>query len=504
MQSFQGGTNLFLSLSQNSTSANATLYGQLANTEHRYLLQKYFANQGSFNVETIGQTSLTLNAAVPINSTSCTLNENWPYQTVQAQLTFSDGEVVNGQFTSGSPTVSWLPALQGTLFYTVNGISAGATSAVLQSVWTYPSGNYLTSFSDGSTKTITFVNNSTAISWTGGLAENVLNTIYTSTIAASSNASIGGVQFYPFPPNFSKLKDITMTVGVLRWTMTEIRTREEWDNLNVFPYYASIPSKFFIYPGGDKGGMIGIWPIPSTTGNVITFNYKFRVPDLSLSDYGSISYTSLTGALEVGDTLTVGSATGTVLSYTSTNISLGNIAGTVSTGSFTTTSGAAGTISAVGTVSVSNGSMAITGTGTSFIPTTNQQLESRWIMFPQPTGDGLWYQIQNISSTTGITLYQPYQGITITNTPGFIIGQMPLIAEDFQDMLPHKVLQYYFSSLVDNPKKAEEFERIYDKKLELLSEYSGTNTVNVNLSPKGRRNNPNSFPYNTIGTNSNI
>lgn len=446
MISYSAGNTLFQRLAQNN--ADSTLYGILANIEHRYLLQDFFANQGSYSINTIGQTSLTLNAAVPIGSTSCTLNANWPYQTTQAQLTFSDGEVVYAQFTNGSVTVTWSPSLTGTLFYTTNGISSGATSAVLQSAWTFPTGAYLTSFSDGSIKTITFTNGSTAISWTGGLAENVLNTIYTSTIAAASSASIGGVQFYPMPPNYSKLKDITITVGVLRWTMTEVRTREEWDNLNVFPYYASIPSKFFIYPGGDKGGQIGIWPIPSTTGNTITFNYKFRVPDLSLVDYTT------------------------------------------------------------GSISVSNGSMAVTGAGTSWTQTANPQLESRWIqILPNATsalnGDGLWYQVQSVNSATGLTLYQPYQGTSLTGA-SYILGQMPLIAEDFQDMLVWKSLTYYFTSLVDNPKKRQEYQDNYDRKMRMLEKYSGTNTVNVNLSSKGRRRNPNSYVYNSIGTNSNI
>jgi len=445
MISYTAGLNLFNKLAQNN--ADASLYPTIANIEQRYIMQDFFANQGSYSIETIGQTNLTLSAAVPINSTSCTLDEAWPYQTVYAQLTFSDGENVNGLFTNGSTTVTWLPALQGTLFYTANNISAGATSAVLQSAWTYPSGSYLTSFSDGSTKSVTYTSGSTVISWTGGLAENVLSTIYTSTIAAASNASIGGVQFYPFPPNYSKLKDITITVGVLRWTMTEVRTREEWDNLNVFPYYASIPSKFFIYPGGDKGGQIGIWPIPSTTGNVITYNYKFRVPDLSMID-------------QVGS---------------------GGV-----------------------TLSVNNGSMAVTGSGTSWIPTTNQQLESRWLQIQQPNGDNLWYQIQSVNSATSLTLYQPYQGINVSAATTWTIGQMPLIAEDFQDMLVWKALTYYFKSLVDNPKKLDEYQKEYDRKMLALKEYSGTNTVNVNLSPKGRRKNPNSFVYNSIGTNSSI
>lgn len=438
MISFTNGSNTFQTLSQNTSTANATLYGTLANIEQRYLLQKYFANEGSYSLNTIGQTSLTLGAAISIGATSCTLNTAWPYQSTQAQLTFSDGEVVNAQFTNGSTTATWQPALQGILYYFTNSVNAGATTATLQTAWTFPTGSYVISFSDGSTKTATLTLNATTASWVGGLASNVGNQFYTSTIANASNASIGGVQFYPFPPNYSKLKDITITVGVLKWTLKEIRTREEWDNLNVFPYYASIPQNFFIYPGGDKGGQIGIWPIPSTTGNVITYNYKFRVPDLSLADY------------------------------------------------------------AIGTLSVSNGSTAVTGAGTSWTPTTNAQLESRWIQISQTAGDNLWYQVQSVNSTTSITLYQPYQGINVSGG-SYTLGQMPIIAEDFQDMLVWKALQYYFTSIVDNPQQAAEYKTIYETKLRMLQEYSGTNTVNVNLSPKGRRRNPNSFPYNGVG-----
>ena len=439
MLSYTAQQTLYGDLSQNNSAANLARGASLANIEQRYLLQKYFANEGSYNIQTIGQTTLTLNAALAIGATSCVLDETWPYQTTQAYLTFSDGEAVMAQFTNGSSSVTWQPALQGALFGLTTTLSVGATTATLQTAWTATSGARLTSFSDGSTKTVTYTNGSTAISWTGGLAEDVTSSIYTSTIAAGSDATIGGIQFYPFPPNYSKLKDITLTVGVLRWTLTEIRTREEWDNLNVFPYYASIPSKFFIFPGGDKGGQIGIWPIPSNTGNVLTFNYKLRVPDLSIADVTA------------------------------------------------------------GTVTVTQGSMAVTGSGTAWTPTTNLQLESRWLQIAQPSGDNLWYQIASVNSTTSLTLYQPYQGITVSGGTS-VIGQMPLVAEDFQDMLLWKNLHYYFTAIVDNPKKAQEYKDIYDRKLQLLASYSGTNTVNVNLSPKRAfRGNPNSFPYNSIG-----
>ncbi len=297
MISFTNGQNLFTTLSQNNTTANQTLYGSLANIEHRYLLQKFFNNEGSFTIPTVAQQ-----------------------------------------------------------------------------------------------------------------------------------------QFYKMPPNYSKLKTLTVTIGNLKWTPSEILTREEWDKLNVFPYYADIPNNFFIYPGGDHGAQVGIWPIPSSSGNTITFNYKFRIPDLSLADYTT-----------------------------------------------------------PGTISVTNGSTTITGAGTTFTPTTNTQNESRWIQIAQPKGDNLWYQIASIDSTTGITLYSAYQGIDVVASNAFTIGQMPILMEDFQDMLPWKALTYYFSSIVDNKGKKQEFEGMYQNKLLLLDEYAGTTTINVNLSHRQQVMNPNLF-----------
>lgn len=245
-------------------------------------------------------------------------------------------------------------------------------------------------------------------------------------------------QFYNMPPNYSKMKTLTITDGSLKWTPVEVLSRIEWDRLNVFPYYADIPNNFFIYPGGDHGGQVGIWPIPSSAGLTITFNYKFRVPTLSLADYST---------------------------------------GTVSVG-------------ALGT--------AVTGSGSAFTPTINAQSESRWIQFAEPKGDNLWYQIQTVDSTTGITLFGPYQGSAISGG-NYTIGQMSLLQEDFQDMSLYKALVYYFTTVVDNKGKREQFQSIYNQKLELLAEYSGSSTINVNLGRRTMNRNPNLFPYNNLG-----
>lgn len=247
-----------------------------------------------------------------------------------------------------------------------------------------------------------------------------------------SITTVANQQFYRMPPNYSKLKTVTITIGNLKWTPKEVLTRQEWDNLNVFPYYSDIPNNYFIYPGGDHGAQIGIWPIPSTTGNTLTFNYKYRISDLSLIDYST------------------------------------------------------------GTVSITNGALTVTGAGTTWIPTTNTQLESRWIQIAQPKGDNLWYQVASVDSTTQITLFSAYQGITVAGG-NYTVGQMPILMEDFQDMLIWKPLIFYFSSIVDNKVKKAEFQGLYDEKVKMLDKYAGSPSIDVNLGRRLNYQNPNLY-----------
>jgi len=352
--------------SLNKSSDNLTRGSKLANIEHRYLLQKYFNNEGTFSISTVGEQTLASTGALSSGDKSATLSTAWLYHTTVTSVTFSNGDVRQVQFTAGSTTMTWAV-----------GLSDDATTVL----------------------------------------------------------EVGGCQFYPTPPNYSKLKTVTITIGALKWTPTEVLSREEWDKLNVFPYYADIPNNFFVYPGGDKGGQVGIWPIPSTTGNTITYNYKFRIPDLSIADYTT------------------------------------------------------------GTVAVTNGSKTITGTTTVWTPTTNRQLESRWIKISESKGDNLWYQIESISAAGTLTLYQPYQGIDVSGG-SYTIGQMPLLMEDFQDMLIWKPLMFYWSTIVDDPQKFKNFEGLYNQKLKQLDEYAGSKTINVNLGRRPLSRNPNLYGQN--------
>lgn len=245
-------------------------------------------------------------------------------------------------------------------------------------------------------------------------------------------------QFYNLPYNYSILKTITITDGNLKWTPTEIFTREDWDRLNVFPYYSDIPSNFFIY-----NGQIGIWPIPSSSSNTITFNYKIRVPDLSFTDYST------------------------------------------------------------GTVTTTNASTTITGSGTGFLanylPSAGSVLNlNLWIRIPAPSGDGNWYQISSIESATSLTLVNTYQGGTKSGAT-YTIGQMPLLLEDYHDLLAYRPLTIYFNSINHDGEKLKVYQELYNEGIAKLDSYAGKKTVQVNLRNRINTTNPNAYPQ-SIGS----
>ena len=141
MKSFTTLKNLATNLSNNTSTANDTLMGQLINDQHRYLLQKYYSNEGSFYTTTVGSQDLTTTAVMIAGATSATLSANWGYHTTTTTVTFSNGDVRQVKFIAGS----------------------------------------------------------TAITWTGGLSD-----------SATVDLDVGALQFYPLPPNYSKLKTLTI------------------------------------------------------------------------------------------------------------------------------------------------------------------------------------------------------------------------------------------------------------------------------------------------------
>jgi hypothetical protein len=371
MKTYTTLTNLGGTLTNNSSTANLTLLGQLINDNHRYLLQKYFDNERTVSLSTLGGQSLTTTGALAI----------------------------------------------------------GAKSATLTAAWTYPSCQQYVNFSSGEQRFVTFTLGSAAISWTVALTD-------TATTAISAL----GLQDYPIPADVSKIKNDTINVGQLKFQPTFVQSRQEWDRINFLPYTSDIPNYCYIY-----NGKMSIFPIPSTTGNVITFNYKGRVADLTFTDYS-------TGTLALNG-MTAGS---------------------------TTVTGLLTTWNTVGLYPIN-------------VDVTHYNL---YIKANPPYGDGIWYPIQRFNSDTSLTLALPVVAApNITATTTYVIGQMPLLSEDFHDMMVYGALKTYFSSIVTNPEKFKEYSALYNERLELLKDYAGTKSVNVDLEAEPNIINPNLFIY---------
>jgi len=359
----------FTTLANNNSASAVAIGKQLINDQHRYLLQKWFDNEKTVTITTVGAQSLTLTGA----------------------------------------------------------LIAGATTATLTAVWAYPTCEQYLTFSSGEQRMTLFTNGSAAISWADGLVN-----------AATTDVTSVGVQDYAIPANISKIKDNTINVGQLKYHPTPVMSIQEWNQINFLPYTSDIPNFFFLY-----NGKISIFPIPSTTGNIMTFNYKSRVIDMSYTDY-SIG-TMANSGMTVGSTTVTGDSTLWTVFPQGVNV-------------------------------------------------TDQNLYLRADV--ATGGDGMWYPIRQFDSATTLTLGLPVIAApNITTSTTYTIGQMPYLEEDFHDMLVFGALRTYFSTVVENESKFKQYDASYKERLELLKEYAGTKSVNLDLESEPQATNPNLFIY---------
>ncbi len=118
------------------------------------------------------------------------------------------------------------------------------------------------------------------------------------------------------------------------------------------------------------------------------------------------------------------------------------------------------------------------------------------VLINPPYGDGIWYQIQQFNSDTSLTLVLPVVNApNITGSTTYTIGQLPLLSEDFHDMIVYGALMVYFSTIVKDPDKYKAYKDLYKERLELLKDYAGTKNVNVDLEAEPSAVNPNLFIF---------
>jgi hypothetical protein len=210
--------------------------------------------------------------------------------------------------------------------------------------------------------------------------------------------TVAGQTAYQLPYNIKELVDVYIVTGTLRYVLTEVPNAQFFDRLQFAQYSSNIPQYYWVF-----AGQINIFPTPATSAQQLTFRYKERLRDLSQIDYPT------------------------------------------------------------GTVSVTNLTNTITGSGT----TWTEDMANRWIRISANTvsnttsGDNEWYQIFSWNSATSLTLFNQYQGTTVTGG-SYNIGEMPLLPEDYQVVALYYALWIYYTSIVPNANQAKLYRELYD------------------------------------------
>lgn len=462
MKTYSQLLNLATTLSNNLSAANQSLMSSLLDEQHRLLLENYFDNERSFSTETVGAMDLAVTAHINQADTSATLTGVWEYPSGMQQVTFTN--------------------TSGTTYTTTATLANGAVSGTLSASWTGPTGLLSITFTNANSdvRDVLFTNGSTAISWTEPLtAATTTTTITTASTSQIINVlfeynsatiewtdelnwaitdtaiTTGGFQKYRIPASISKITNGTIMVGQLRFVPAPVQTRTQWDNLNFLPYPSDIPNYFYIY-----GGYVEFWPVPSTTGNRITFNYKTRVPNFSTA----FLFSDATGTAYVEGQTTYDYQKGTISS------------------------------AAVGSVQ-------IVGTGTAWNTTGKFPLNvdvsqyNLGLRIDPPYGDGIWYPIQQFTDDTHLILSNPIENAPDISSATYSIGQLPVLQEDFQETMVYGALKIYFSTIFPDPNRFKLFDEEYQKRIGMLDDYAGTKQVNYNLGSKPVLLNPNNYPF---------
>lgn len=233
----------------------------------------------------------------------------------------------------------------------------------------------------------------------------------------TSVTTTASTQFKELPNTVGKVRAITVTVSSNIYTPREITDEKEWQRINQQSVTSDIPEYFYI-----RAGQFGLFPIPASSSNQVTIYHKPIHKDLSIADY----------------------TTGGVLTAT-------------------------------------NGSASLVGTGTTWATS----MAGRFIRITESDtankGDGYWYEISSVGSTTTITLVKPYTGTSIAaGNAAYIIGQVGLLPEDYQEIPVLLATAKYWLGPGNNIAKAKEYREDAKAMLkEMVSAYSSKSTSPV-------------------------
>lgn len=221
--------------------------------------------------------------------------------------------------------------------------------------------------------------------------------------------TVADQQFYNLAYDVDQVESVFITVSGTRHTPKLLHSREQWDRINKISNTSDFPEYAFVF-----GGQIGFWPTPSSSSNTITLNAKLRVIDLLIADF-------VTGTVDV----------------------------------------------------VTNGDATVVGSGTSWTtPMANRYLRITHSNTAASSGDGLWYEIDSMTDGTNLELVRLYGGTSLTTgaSAAYIIGQMPLLPENYHDAILYQPAAIHWYNN-DDSVKGDKYMAIFDRKIESMKKH---------------------------------
>ena len=241
----------------------------------------------------------------------------------------------------------------------------------------------------------------------------------TDTGTGTHTASVSTL-FQPLPYDVDLVESVSVKVGTTTYNPTPVSSRKKFDELQWTQQTNDSVEHWFV-----QDGKIAFWPRPATDGNVATLTAKLRVPDLNIADY-------TTGNIDIAP----------------------------------------------------NGSILITGAGA---PGWTTPMVGRWIRITHSntassSGDGEWYRITSVPSSTTLTIARPYGGRSLTTgaAAAYIIGQMPLLPEAFHDLPEMYGAHRYWMKEKDST-RAKSFETLLKDGVSTLFTTYGFNDMSMVL-----------------------
>lgn len=213
----------------------------------------------------------------------------------------------------------------------------------------------------------------------------------------------------------------------------------------------------FVYVQNDT---IYFSPYPQSNGNSIYIRGRLNLIDLSIADYTTGTITTV----PYTTTFTAVVASGATSATLSSNWSLStgtwritfsngderNVTLTNGSAAVSWTDGLSSAATATITVETGNGGSIVTGSGTTWVA----GMVGRYIKIADTSaangGDGFWYKINSVESTTILTLNKTYQGTAISGgSATYTIGQVPPIPEAYQVAIVYRAVALYWEQQGD-------------------------------------------------------